>query len=290
MSDYILMTDSSCDLPPALAEEMALVVLPLSVLVDGKTYKNYLDEREISLKDFYARLRDKMPATTSAVNVGDFLEQMEPILESGKDILCLSFSSGLSGTYNAAEVAAEELRPKFPERKILVVDTLCASMGQGLLIYLTDQQKKKGATVEQARDFAEQTKLHLNHWFTVEDLFHLKRGGRVSAATAVVGTMLSIKPVMHMDNAGHLINMEKARGRNASISRIIQIMAEKANPPLSEQIVFLSHGDCLEEAEKMANLARQKGAKDVVISYVGPVIGAHSGPGTLAIFFLADDR
>ncbi len=290
MSQYIVMTDSSCDLPAGLAAELELEVLPLSVLIDGKSYVNYLDERDITFADCYAALRAGKNATTSAVNVEAFVQAMEPHLQAGEDILYLGFSSALSGTYNAGAVAAQQLAEKYPERKLYAVDTLSASMGQGLLVYLTVQQKRAGATIEQARDYAEAQKLHLCHWFTVDDLNHLHRGGRVSATSAVLGTVLNIKPVLHMDNEGRLIFMEKVRGRRNSIKRMLEKMRETAIEP-EKQIVFMSHGDCLEDAEYLAGRIREEwGVKDVVINYVGPVIGAHSGPGTLALFFLGTER
>ena len=290
MSLYIIMTDSSCDLPAGLAAELELEVLPLSVLIDGKSYVNYLDERDITFADCYAALRAGKNATTSAVNVEAFVQAMEPHLQAGEDILYLGFSSALSGTYNAGAVAAQQLAEKYPERKLYAVDTLSASMGQGLLVYLTVQQKRAGATIEQARDYAEAQKLHLCHWFTVDDLNHLHRGGRVSATSAVLGTVLNIKPVLHMDNEGRLIFMEKVRGRRNSIKRMLEKMRETAIEP-EKQIVFMSHGDCLEDAEYLAGRIREEwGVKDVVINYVGPVIGAHSGPGTLALFFLGTER
>lgn len=290
MSQYIIMTDSSCDLPAGLAAELELEVLPLSVLIDGKSYVNYLDEHDITFADCYAALRAGKNATTSAVNVEAFVQAMEPHLQAGEDILYLGFSSALSGTYNAGAVAAQQLAEKYPERKLYAVDTLSASMGQGLLVYLTVQQKRAGATIEQARDYAEAQKLHLCHWFTVDDLNHLHRGGRVSATSAVLGTVLNIKPVLHMDNEGRLIFMEKVRGRRNSIKRMLEKMRETAIEP-EKQIVFMSHGDCLEDAEYLAGRIREEwGVKDVVINYVGPVIGAHSGPGTLALFFLGTER
>lgn len=290
MSQYIIMTDSSCDLPAGLAAELELEVLPLSVLIDGKSYVNYLDERDITFADCYAALRAGKNATTSAVNVEAFVQAMEPHLQAGEDILYLGFSSALSGTYNAGAVAAQQLAEKYPERKLYAVDTLSASMGQGLLVYLTVQQKRAGATIEQARDYAEAQKLHLCHWFTVDDLNHLHRGGRVSATSAVLGTVLNIKPVLHMDNEGRLIFMEKVRGRRNSIKRMLEKMRETAIEP-EKQIVFMSHGDCLEDAEYLAGRIREEwGVKDVIINYVGPVIGAHSGPGTLALFFLGTER
>ena len=290
MADFVIMTDSSCDLPASLAEEMELVVLPLTVYVDGVKYINYLDEREIAFSDIYNKLRTKCPAKTSAVNMNDFLDPMEEILKSGRDVLYIGFSSGLSGTYNAGAAAAAELQEKYPDRKLYTVDSLCASMGQGLLVYHAWQEKRKGRTIEEVRDFTEANKLHLCHWFTIDDLMFLKRGGRVSAATAVVGSMLSIKPVMHVDNDGHLIKVSTARGRKASI-RALADEAEKRGIDLENQVIFISHGDCLEDAKYLEGIMRERlHVKDVVISYVGPVIGAHSGPGTVALFFLGTER
>ena len=290
MSDFVIMTDSSCDLPAALADEMELTVLPLYVDVDGQKYTNYLDEREIAFSDIYAKLRTKCPAKTSSVNMLDFMEPMESLLSDGKDILYIGFSSGLSGTFNAGAMAAKELSDKYPERRIYAVDSLCASLGQGLLIYLAWQEKQKGATIEEVRDFTENTKLHLCHWFTIDDLMFLKRGGRISGTTAVVGSMLNIKPVMHVDNDGHLIKVDTARGRKASIKALAD-RAGQLGIDLENQTVFISHGDCLEEANYLADIMRARfNVKKVVINYVGPVIGAHSGPGTIALFFLGRER
>jgi len=290
MSDYVLMTDSSCDLPAALAEKMELSVLPLYVDVDGQKYVNYLDEREISFREIYAKLRTKCPAKTSAVNFNDFLEPMEAALRAGRDVLYIGFSSGLSSTFDAGAAAARELAERYPERKVYAVDSLCASMGQGLMVYLAWMQKQQGKTIEQVRDYVEDNKLHLCHWFTIDDMMFLKRGGRISGATAVVGSMLSIKPVMHVDNDGHLIKVATARGRKASL----KALADKAGElgvDLGIQTVFISHGDCLEDANYLADIMRTRfGVKEVVISYVGPVIGAHSGPGTVALFFLGRER
>ncbi len=290
MSKYVIMTDSSCDLPAKLADEMELTVLPLYVDVDGQKFTNYLDEREISFAEIYAKLRTKCPAKTSAVNVNDFMEPMESLLKDGKDVLYIGFSSGLSGTYNAGAMAARELAEKYPERKILTTDSLCASMGQGLLVYLAWQQKQQGKSIEEVRDFVEENKLHLCHWFTIDDLMFLKRGGRVSGATAIVGSILSIKPVMHVDNDGHLIKVDTARGRKASIKALAD-RAEQLGIDLANQVIFISHGDCIEDANYLADIMRNRfHVKDVVISYVGPVIGAHSGPGTIALFFLGRER
>lgn len=288
MNDYIIMTDSCCDLPAELAKELDVSVLPLSVLIDDKTYKNYLDGRDISFPDYYALLRAGSLGKTSAVNVFDFTAEMEKHLEEGKDILYMGFSSALSGTYSASTIAAEELREKYPERKILTIDTLSASMGQGLFVYLAVQKKKAGASLEEVYEFVENNKMNIVQWFTVDDLNHLKRGGRVSAVAAVFGTMLSIKPVMHVDSEGRLSVVEKVRGRKASISGLVNVLKERIT---DKSIAFISHGDCLPEAELLASrLKEEAGVQNVVISYVGPVIGTHSGPGTLAMFFIGTER
>ena len=290
MSDYVIMTDSSCDLPAKLAEEMELSVLPLSVFIEDKQYTNYLDEREISFAEIYKKLRTKCPAKTSAVNMEAFLEPMEAIARTGKDLIYIGFSSGLSGTYNAGAAAAQEIAEKYPERKILAVDSLSASMGQGLLVYLAWQKKREGMDIESLKQWVIDNRLHLCHRFTIDDLMFLKRGGRVSGATAVVGSMLSIKPLMHVDDEGHLIKVGTARGRKASI-RALADDAERLGVDLENQVIFISHGDCLDEAEYLAGIMRERfHVKDVVISYVGPVIGAHSGPGTMALFFVGKER
>ena len=290
MSEYVLMTDSSCDLSAQMADEMELIVLPLTVYVDDVKYTNYLDEREIAFSEIYAKLRTKCPAKTSAVNMQDFLEPMEAQLKAGRDVLYLGFSSGLSSTYNAGAAAAAELAKQYPDRKVYAVDTLCASMGQGLMVYYAWLQKQAGKSIDEVRDYVEAEKLHLCHWFTIDDLMFLKRGGRVSATTAIVGSMLSIKPVMHVDDEGHLIKVDTARGRKASI-RALADEAGKRGVNLEDQVIFISHGDCLEDAEYLAGIMRERfHVKDVKINYVGPVIGAHSGPGTVALFFMGTAR
>ena len=290
MSEYVIVTDSSADLTAGMVEELGVEVLPLSFMVKGQTYRNYPDNREMDPGAFYAMLRAGEMATTAAVNVADYTSVLEPLLEQGKDVLVLAFSSGLSATYQSSVIAVEELRARFPERKIFTVDTLCASLGQGLLVYLAAKKQQAGASIEEVRDWAEGNKLHLCHWFTVDDLHFLKRGGRISAATAVVGSMLHIKPVLHVDDEGHLISMGKARGRGASLTALVDHMEETAIDPAS-QVVFISHGDCLADAEKVAGDVKKRfGVKEVVINHVGPVIGAHSGPGTLALFFLGSRR
>ena len=292
MSDYVLLTDSSADLTAGLVEELGVEVLPLSFHMGEKTYRNWPDDREIDPHDFYDRLRAGEMATTSAVNVSDYTEAVEPLLRAGKDVLVVAFSSGLSATCNSARIAAQELSEQYPDRKIYVVDSLCASLGQGLLVWYAARMKAEGKSMEEVRDWLEENKLHLCHWFTVDDLHFLKRGGRISPATAVVGTMLSIKPVMHVDDEGRLIKVGTARGRNASLKALVDHMEETAIDP-SAQTVFISHGDCLEDVNKVVeDVKRRFGipAERFVINNVGPVIGAHSGPGTVALFFLGSKR
>ena len=290
MSEYVLITDSSADLSQEMVQELGVTVLPLSFTIQGKTYRNYPDNREMDLPLFYDMLRAGELATTSAVNVAEYTQAVEPILQEGKDVLILAFSSGLSSTYQASVLAAGELREKYPDRKIYTVDTLCASLGQGLLVYLAAQEQRKGKSIEEVRDWAEETKLNLCHQFTVDDLHFLKRGGRISATTAVVGSMLQIKPVLHADNEGHLINIGKARGRQASLKALVDKM-EKTVTEEGRKTVFISHGDCRKDAVTVADMVRERfGTQDIRINFVGPVIGAHSGPGTLALFYLGTER
>ena len=290
MRDYVIVTDSSCDMPAQLAQDLELVVLPLTVLLEGREYKNYLDEREITFADFYAALRSGASATTSAVNTDAFLTELRKIADTGKDVLYLGFSTGLSNTYNAGAMACAELAHDYPHLQFLHVDTLCASLGQGLLVYLAVQQKRLGKSIEEVRDFAEQMKLHICHWFTVDDLHHLKRGGRVSATTAVLGSMLQIKPILHVDNEGHLINMDKVRGRRASLEALFQRMQNSAINP-RDQVVFISHGDCIDDARYLGEMIKKKlKVEEVIYNHVGPVIGAHAGPGVVALFFIGKER
>ena len=290
MRDFVLMTDSCCDMTAEMAARLGLEVLPLSLTMGERTYLNWLDGREIGFRDFYAKLRSGALATTSAISVGTFEEAMGKILESGRDVLYLAFSSGLSTTYQSAVIAAESLRESHPEGKVLVEGSRGASGGQVVVVDLRGLDEQKGRSLEEVHAFAEETKGKVCHWFTVDDLNHLKRGGRISATTALVGTMLSIKPVLHVDDAGHLVSVSKARGRKASLLALVDRMAESAIDP-AEQTVFISHGDCEADAEFVAEEVRRRfGVRDVHINYVGPVIGNHSGPGTLALFFLGSHR
>ena len=290
MRDFVILTDSCCDLSAELAEKLGVEAAPLQLSLDGKEYRNLLDGSEIGFEEFYEKVRAGAMPTTSAVSVGDFTERMRSMLEAGKDILCICFSSALSTTYQSAVIAAEDLRSEFPEGKVLVVDSLNASLGQGLLVYLCAQQKAAGRTLDEVHAYAEDIKHKVCAWFTVDDLNHLKRGGRISAATAMFGTMLSIKPVMHVDETGHLVAVSKARGRKASLLALVDEMEKAAVNP-AEQTVFISHGDCREDAELVAQEVRRRfGTKDIIIHFVGPVIGSHTGCGVVALFFGGKER
>ena len=287
MANYKILTDSGCDLPGAMLQELELTVVPLTVNFRGQSLEDTVDE---GIQALYQGFRDGEAATTSAVNPDRWGREMEKLLQEGLDVLTVAFSSGLSTTYQSAVIAAEELKEKYPDRKILVVDSLCASMGQGLLLWYAAKKRAEGMDIEGVHQWLEQAKWNLCHWFTVDDLMYLKRGGRVSAATALVGTMLQIKPVLHVDDEGHLINVAKARGRKAAIQTLAKKVAELGLPGENDT-VFISHGDCRQEAEELAEILKKNyGVKEVIIGYVGAVIGSHAGPGTIALFFLGKNR
>lgn len=288
MSEYIIYTDSACDIAPEILKEWGVKYqnLTFRFVDEEREYQN----DEMTPADFYACMRAGRVAKTAAINVETFKAAFEAELKEGRDLLYLGFSSGLSNTSNAGQLAANELQELYPERKILVVDTLCASAGQGLLVYLTVQKKNAGATIEEAAAYAREQIPHLCHWFTVDDLVYLKRGGRVSPAVALIGTMLNIKPVMHVDDEGHLIKVSQARGRKASLKAIVDQYDALALTP-DAGTVFICHGDCMDDAQRLAGMVRDKHGVEVkLITYTGTVIGAHSGPGTLALFFLGKHR
>ena len=288
MREYIILTDSCCDFSAQMVAELGVEVQPLSFMMEGKEYFNYPDNREMDPHVFYEKLRGGTLGTTSAVSVGVFQEAMGRIVENGKDILCISFSSALSTTYQSACIAAQDIMESHPGSKILVVDSRCASLGQGLLVYLAARKKGEGLGLEELRDYVENTKLHICHWFTVDDLNHLKRGGRVSAAAALLGTMLQMKPVLHVDDEGRLIPVSKVRGRKASLKALVDKMEELVVDP---SVVFISHGDCGDEARELGEAIKAKfPVERLEINYVGPVIGNHSGPGTMALFFQGRHR
>lgn len=290
MRDYVIMTDSCCDLTDQMARELELEVLPLTMHMDGQDYPNDLAGTAISNQEFYKRIRAGKLATTSAVNVGQFQDAMRRVLESGRDIVCVCFSSALSTTYQSAVIAAEDLRAEFPEAEIHVVDSLSASLGQGLLLYLAVEQKRKGLTAAELAKWVEDNRLTVCHWFTVDDLNFLKRGGRVSATTALLGTMLSIKPIMHTSDEGKLVPVSKARGRKAAIAALLDKIEALGIHP-ERQTMFICHADCEEDAKAVAQTIQARfGTPTVHINYIGPVIGSHTGPNTMGIFFVGTQR
>ncbi len=291
--DFEIVTDSCCNLLEDMIDDFGIHVLPLTFMVDGEdeVYQSYLKGERTDLKQFYTMMREGKVFKTSLPNLAESEALFRELLGSGRDVLYIAFSSGLSGTYQALSLMAAQLQEEFPERRIHVVDSLAASGGQGLLVWYAVQHARAGESIDQVRDWLEENKLHLAHWFTVDDLMFLFRGGRVSKTAAWAGTLLNIKPVLHVDDEGHLIPMEKVRGRKKSLNALIDHMEKSANKPISDQMVFITHGDCIEDAEYVAAKIKERfGVKEVVINYVDPVIGAHSGPGTMALFFLADKR
>ena len=290
MQNYVLFSESTCDLTPELVEEMDIHILPMRFTVDGQSYRNYPDNREMSPRAFYDKLRAGSMSTTSQVAITDYEEAFTPYLEQGQDILYLAFSSGLSGTYQASKVAAEDLLEKFPGRRIVSIDSLQASMGEGLFAYTLAIMRKNGASLDEVAAFATENTQRFCAWFTVNDLMFLKRGGRLSGAAAVAGTLLGIKPVLHVDTEGHLVAMEKVRGRRASLDSLVKHFAQSADKNYSDLTVFVSHGDCLEDCQYVADKIKAYGVKRVCIGTIGPVIGAHSGPGTVALFFVGGPR
>ena len=284
---YQIITDSCCDYPKALLDTLDLSVVPLTLNFRGQTWTDTTDE---GLKTIFNGLRNGETASTSAANPENWAAAIEPVLKQGEDVLVLAFSSGLSTTYQSAMIAAADLQEAYPQRKIRVVDTLSASLGQGLLVWYACQKKEEGLSLDELADWCEENRFKLCHWFTVDDLMYLKRGGRISATTALLGTMLNIKPVLHMDDDGHLINVTKVRGRKASIDALAAKVGTLGIPGANDTI-FICHGDCIEDAEYLKKqLIELYGTKNVMIGYVGAVIGSHSGPGTLAVFFLGEHR
>lgn len=284
---YKIITDSCCDLTNEWIAKLNISVVPLNMLFKGETRQDSVSD---GIKEVYQALREGEVASTSAVNPETWANYIEPVLKNGQDVLVLAFSSGLSTTYQSAVIAANDLMEKYPDRKVNVVDTLCASLGQGLLTIHTCAKRDEGLSLEELTAWVEKNKLHLCHWFTVDDLMYLKRGGRVSAATALVGTVLKIKPILHVDDEGHLISIGKVRGRKAAIENLAERTA-KSFIPGKNKFMAICHGDCLEDAEYLAALLKEKTeAEEVFIGYTGAVIGSHSGPGTLAAFFLGEAR
>ena len=287
MGNYVITVNSTVDLPKEWLEERNIPVMALRYTIDGETYE---DMSGLSHKEFFQKLREGKMAVTTQMNPEEAKEKFEPILKAGNDILHLGFSSGLSGTYNSMRIAAEELAEEYPDRKIIVIDTLCACLGEGLLLYYALKRKEEGMTIDELAQWVEENKLHVCHNVTVDDLNHLQRGGRVSKTAAILGTMVQIKPNIHMDNQGCLQVIGKERGRKKSIHKLVD-MALKQYEGYENDLVMITHGDCLEDAEYLAGLVREKmGIQDILINNIGTVIGSHTGPGVLALFCMGNER
>ena len=287
MRDFVITVNSTVDLPKEWLEERNVPVVPLRYTMDGQTYE---DMSGLTAKEFFAKLREGKMSVTSQVNPEEAKAALEPFLKEGKDVLHLAFSSGLSGTCNSMKIAGEELREEYPEAKVIVIDTLCACLGEGLLLYKALQQKAAGKTIEETAAWVEENKLHICHDVTVDDLNHLHRGGRISKATAVVGTMVKIKPIIHMDNEGKLQVIGKERGRKKSLNKIVDMAVEQSKG-WDNDIIMITHGDCIEDAEYVASLVREKmGIDNILINNIGTVIGSHTGPGVVAVFCMGNKR
>ena len=287
MRDYVITVNSTVDLPKEWLEERHVPVVPLKYTIDGETYT---DMEGLSAKEFFAKLREGKMSVTSQVNPEEAAELLEPYVKDGKDVLHLGFSSGLSGTLNSMRIAGQMLEEKYPEAKVIVIDTLCACLGEGLLLHKALQQKAMGKTIDETAQWVEENKLHICHNVTVDDLNHLHRGGRVSKTTAVLGTLVQIKPIIHMDDNGKLQVIGKERGRKKSLNKIVDMPVEQSKG-WDNDIIMITHGDCIEDAEYVAKLVREKmGIDNILINNIGTVIGSHTGPGVVAVFCMGDKR
>lgn len=288
MADFVIYTDSGCDIAPSLLADWGVRSCSLTFRFDDED-REYSSE-DMTVRAFYDRMRAGGTAKTAAINIGNFLDAFEPLLQQGQDILYLGFSSALSTTFNSSVIAARQLAAQYPERRIVTIDSLSASAGQGMLVYLAREKKQQGATLDETAAYIEDTKLHICHWVTVDDLEYLKRGGRISPTVALVGNALGIKPLIHVDNSGSLVNVGKVRGRKKALATLADKYGELAVKP-AEGAVFISHSDCLEDAEYLAGLLHERhGIKVQIITDIGTVIGAHTGPGTVALFFTGKER
>lgn len=287
MSNYVITVNSTVDLPKEWLQERDVPVIPLKYTIDGQTY---VDMEGLSSKEFFGKLKEGKMAVTSQVNPDEAKEALEPLLKEGKDVLHLAFTSPLSGTYNSMRLAAEELQEEYPDRKIIIIDTRCACMGEGLLLYYALKKKEEGMNIEDVAVWVEENKLHVCHNVTVDDLNHLWRGGRVSKTSAVIGTMVQIKPILHVDDEGYLKVVSKERGRKKSLNTIVNMAAEQAEG-WENDIVMITHGDCIDDAEYVAEQIRTKlGVNNILINNIGTVIGSHTGPGVVAVFCMGNKR
>lgn len=287
MGDYIISVNSTVDMPKEWLEKRNVPVIPLKYTIDDQTYN---DMEGLTSKEFFGKLREGKMAVTTQINPEEAKEHLEKLVKTGKDVLHLAFSSGLSGTYNSMRIAAEELKEDYPEQKIIIIDTLCACMGEGLLLYYALKHKEEGMSLEELASWVEDNKLHVCHNVTVDDLHHLQRGGRISKTAAVLGTMVQIKPIIHVDSEGKLQVIGKERGRKKSIQKIVDMAVERSKG-WDNEIILITHGDCLEDAEYTAKVVREKmGIDNILLNNIGTVIGSHTGPGVLAVFHMGEKR
>ena len=286
---FWIVTDACCDLPTDyIRSKENLLVVPMNYQMDGQEYVLDLtrDDNASATHEFYEKLLTGSVSTTSQINQQTWMDQLEPLLAQGNDVLVLAFSSGLSGTYQASRLAVEDLRAKYPERKIFTVDSLSASMGEGLFVHRVLEYRDQGNDIDAAYQWAKDHTQSTIHWFTVNDLHFLRRGGRVSATSAYLGSMLKIKPVLNVDPNGKLIPREKVQGRKHSLRELFEMVEKYADSP-ETQTMFISHGDCIDDAEWLAKkLRKELKVPRIVMSFIGPIIGTHSGPGTVAVFFV----
>ena len=288
MNPYVIVTDSCADMVPVFAAENHIVELELTYTIGGVTRP--CNDPSLSRPAFYDMVRAGEMPITAQVNIEDAVRALTPLLDAGSDLLCIMFSSALSGTYNSVRLAAEELAPQYPTQRIIVLDSLAASAGQGMLVARAVMYREQGLSLDESAERIKEDIPRQAHLFTVDDLNHLHRGGRVSKTAAVFGTMLGIKPLLHVDDAGRLIPTGKVRGRRNSLLGLVEGMARQMDPEKCDRFA-ISHGDCIDDAQFVADeVCRRFGLKDYTISYVGPVIGAHSGPGTVALFFYAKHK
>lgn len=287
---FEIVTDSSANLTEEQIEKFNLHILSLTVMIENKEYASYVKGEHTDLKPIYEEMRAKKKVVTSACSPGVCRDLFKELLNAGKDILYIGFSSGLSATYQTAAMQLDDLKSQFPERTVMHVDTLAASMGEGLLVYKAAELREQGKSMQEVCNFVEENKLKVCHLVTVDDLFHLRRGGRIPATTAILGTMLSIKPIIHVNNEGKLVQMAKAKGRKASLDMLVDNMEKNAIEP-KDQKIFISHGDCAEDAQYVADqITKRFGTTDILLNCIDPVVGGHAGPGTVALFFMGAKR
>ena len=290
MKDYVIITDATADIPVEMLEELGIEVIPMDFEMGGRSYRHFPDGRDMDLHEFYDRMRAGQMSTTTQINCTMYNSYFEPVLKDGKDILYICFSSGLSGTYQAAQIAISDLAEKYPKNKVVCVDSRAATLGEGLLVISAVQKKREGTPLDELAHWVENSSFHVCHWFTVDDLNHLRRGGRISAVSAVAGSALGIKPILHVDNAGCLVPVSKVRGRKNALNDLVNRMEKSCVCP-KEQVAFIVHGDCLDDANYVADLIKERlHVKDIVINFVGPIIGTHTGPGIVGLIFFGTEK